>query len=77
MLLILRLVWSSMAAPHVAGVAALYLSAHPNATPQEVKQVIIDGATQGKLDSGGKLKGTPNKIVYSLVNAMSPGSAGI
>lgn len=77
MALNINLVWYSMAAPHVAGVAALYLSAHPSATPSEVKQVIIDGATEGKLDSGGLLKGTPNKIVYSLLNAMAPGSPGI
>lgn len=33
---------TSMAAPHVAGVAALLLSIHPELTPAELKQVIMD-----------------------------------
>jgi hypothetical protein len=35
---------TSMAAPHVAGVAALLLSLYPNATPFELKQAIMMGA---------------------------------
>jgi len=35
---------TSMAAPHVAGLAALILSAKPNLTPYEVRQIIRDGA---------------------------------
>ena len=61
-----------MAAPHVAGVAALYMSGNPNASPEEVKRVIVDGATSGKLGSPQLLHGTPNKIVYSLINAVPP-----
>lgn len=41
-------------------------TAHPTATPAEVKQVIVDEATDGKMDASG-LNGTPNKLVYSLV----------
>ena len=36
---------TSMAAPHVAGVAALMLSANPSLTPQQVRQIITDSAT--------------------------------
>ena len=43
---------TSMASPHVAGVAALYLEGHPKATPIQVIQAIIAA-------------GTPNKIVSS------------
>jgi subtilisin family serine protease len=33
---------TSMAAPHAAGAAMLYLHNHPNATPSEVEQAIVD-----------------------------------
>ncbi|MBD2329109.1 S8 family peptidase [Alkalinema sp. FACHB-956] len=38
---------TSMAAPHVSGVAALMLSANPNLTPAQVRQIIIDTADRG------------------------------
>ena len=60
-----------MAAPHVAGVAALYLSLHPNATPHEVKQIIVEGATRGRMDASVLPAGTSDKIVYSLINGMA------
>lgn len=45
-------------------------AAHPNATPQEVKEAIVNGATEGKMDSTLLGIGTPNKILYSLINYM-------
>lgn len=51
---------TSMATPHVAGAAALYLSKYPNKTWREVKEAILSSAKKipsmtGKSVSGGKL----------------------
>lgn len=53
---------TSMSAPHVAGVAGLYLEAFPNATPAEVAQAILSGATQGAVTFPGS--GSPNRLLY-------------
>ncbi len=59
--------WSgtSMASPHVAGVAALYLSANPGASPAQVTAAIVNGATNGVIVNAGT--GSPNKLLYSLI----------
>jgi subtilisin family serine protease len=61
--------WSgtSMASPHVAGVAALMLSETPGATPAQVASGMLGGATAGKVTSAGT--GSPNLLLYSLVSA--------
>ena len=41
-----RLGGTSMAAPHTAGVAALYLEDHSSASPQEVRDAIYDASTK-------------------------------
>jgi len=53
---------TSMAAPHVAGVAALFLADNPNATPAQVENAVNDNASTGKLSG---LNGSPNRLVYS------------
>jgi subtilisin family serine protease len=55
---------TSMATPHVAGVAALYLKGH-NATPTQVRNAIVGAATQNVVTSAGT--GSPNLLLYSLV----------
>ncbi len=58
-------VWSgtSMAAPHVAGVAALHLQSSPTATPATVASSITGNATTGRvLDPG---TGSPNRLLYT------------
>lgn len=54
---------TSMAAPHVAGVAALYLSSQPGATPAQVATALVGNATDGKITSAGN--NSPNKLLYS------------
>ncbi|MFH8371761.1 S8 family peptidase [Streptomyces sp. NPDC018031] len=52
---------TSMAAPHVAGAAALYRSANPSATPAQVHQALLDNATA---DAVTDTKGSPNRLLY-------------
>jgi serine protease len=55
---------TSMAAPHVAGVAALYLADNPNATVSQVTNAIINASTLNKVSSPGT--GSPNRLLYSM-----------
>ncbi len=54
---------TSMAAPHVAGVAALYLAANPGWTPAQVRAAIITDATAGTIADAGI--GSPNKLLHT------------
>ncbi|MFE7546846.1 S8 family peptidase [Streptomyces gardneri] len=54
---------TSMAAPHTAGVAALYLAAHPAATPAQVGTALVNNATSGKVQD--PKSGSPNKLLHS------------
>jgi len=56
---------TSMSAPHVSGVAALYLGAHPDAGPKDVRQAIRNNSTTDVLKSLGQ--GSPNKLLYSQI----------
>ncbi|MDP8931372.1 MAG: S8 family peptidase [Actinomycetota bacterium] len=58
---------TSMATPHVAGVAALALEQEPTAKPAAVATVVVDSATDGKLTSTGT--GSPNRLLYSLLDS--------
>ena len=61
---------TSMASPHVAGVAALYLAANPSATPSAVASALTSNATTGKVTSAGT--GSPNRLLYSLFGGSPP-----
>jgi subtilisin family serine protease len=61
---------TSMAAPHVAGVAALYLTGAPQASPATVASALVGAATTGKVTSPGT--GSPNRLLYSLVGGGTP-----
>jgi subtilisin family serine protease len=61
---------TSMASPHVAGVAALYLASNPSATPTQVRNALVDNATSGKVTNAGS--GSPNKLLYSIFGTTNP-----
>ena len=65
---------TSMAAPHVAGVAALYLQDHPGASPAEVAAAITSSATPNVLANVGP--GSPNLLLYSPLTAPPGGGGG-
>ncbi|WP_018537116.1 S8 family peptidase [Streptomyces sp. MspMP-M5] len=52
---------TSMATPHVAGAAAVYLAGHPTATPAQVATALVNGATSGVVTNPGS--GSPNKLL--------------
>ncbi|MFE6132335.1 S8 family serine peptidase [Streptomyces sp. NPDC056437] len=53
---------TSMATPHVAGAAALYLAASRTATPAQVSTALTTAATSGVVGSPGT--GSPNRLLY-------------
>ncbi|HEX8671688.1 MAG TPA: S8 family peptidase, partial [Longimicrobium sp.] len=61
---------TSMASPHVAGVAALYLEGNPTAAPATVASAIINAAYTNKLTNIGT--GSPNRLLNSLVPGNQP-----
>jgi len=61
---------TSMAAPHAAGAAALYLQTHAGATPANVRYALVSSATQGKIGSPGL--STPNLLLYTGLFATTP-----
>ncbi|MFD0259677.1 S8 family serine peptidase [Kitasatospora indigofera] len=54
---------TSMAAPHAAGAAALYLADHRTATPAQVAAALTSSATVGSLHM--LPEGTPDRLLYT------------
>jgi len=54
---------TSMATPHVVGVAALYLQSNPGASPATVRDALVNNATVGKVTSAGRK--SPNKLLFT------------
>lgn len=52
---------TSMATPHVAGAAAVYLAGHTSATPAQVSAALVAGATTGVVTNPGS--GSPNRLL--------------
>jgi serine protease len=63
---------TSMASPHVAGAAALYLHANPGASPAQVFGALVNNATTGRLSNIGS--GSPNALLYTgFIGSGGPG----
>lgn len=54
---------TSMAAPHVAGAAALFLGVNPTASPSDVAAAIVGSATSGALTK--LTRSSPNLLLYT------------
>ena len=61
---------TSMASPHVAGIAALYLAENPNASVSQVTQAVTDAATPNKVTDAKS--GSPNLLAYSIFGGSNP-----
>ena len=62
---------TSMAAPHVAGIAALIIASGRGMSPDQILQQLIANATPGKVSSAGT--GSPNLLSHSLFPSSSGG----
>ena len=54
---------TSMATPHVAGVAALYLQTHRTASPATVRSALVGNSTSGVVTNPGQE--SPNRLLFS------------
>lgn len=61
---------TSMAAPHVAGAAALYLEDNPSASPQAVRDAMVNNATTGVVSNPGS--GSPNRLLFTGTGSSPP-----
>jgi len=64
---------TSMAAPHVAGVAALHLQVHPNASPGQVYTALYENSTKHVVSNS---RTENNHLVYSLLTDVDAGEDG-
>ncbi len=63
---------TSMASPHVAGAAALYLEEHPGSSPGEVASGIMGDATSGTMNN---TDGSPNLVLFTAPNGTTAADA--
>ncbi|MFB8144697.1 S8 family peptidase [Streptomyces parvus] len=61
---------TSMASPHVAGAAAIYLADNPGSTPAQVSAGLVAAATTGVVGNPGS--GSPNRLLYVGTGSTNP-----
>ncbi|PCG85623.1 serine protease [Streptomyces sp. WZ.A104] len=61
---------TSMASPHVAGAAAIYLADNPGSTPAQVSAGLVGAATTGVVGNPGS--GSPNRLLYVGTGSTNP-----
>lgn len=61
---------TSMASPHVAGVAALYLQSNPGSSAAAARNALVNNGTTNKVTGPGS--GSPNVLLYSIFGSVSP-----
>lgn len=61
---------TSMASPHVAGAAAVFLGANPTATPAQVATGLINASSTGVVTSPGT--GSPNRLLNVAGGTVTP-----
>ncbi|MCA1655079.1 MAG: S8 family peptidase [Pseudonocardiaceae bacterium] len=61
---------TSMATPHVAGAAALYLANNTGANPQQVRDALVNAGTPGKITNPGT--GSPNVLLFTGSGTQPP-----
>ncbi|MEV4312551.1 S8 family serine peptidase [Actinocrispum sp. NPDC049592] len=66
---------TSMATPHTAGAAALWLATHPNDTPAAVQTALVNNSTPNKITNPGT--GSPNRLLFTSPGAVPPGSPSV
>ncbi|SDP12430.1 Serine protease, subtilisin family [Lentzea jiangxiensis] len=66
---------TSMASPHVAGGAALWLATHPTDSPAAVWAGLNGASTPNKITNPGT--GSPNKLLYTLFGGVQPGNPSV
>ncbi|MCP2271504.1 S8 family peptidase [Actinokineospora diospyrosa] len=67
---------TSMASPHTAGAAAVYLGKNPSATSAQVQTALVNNSSANKLTSIGT--GSPNRLLnISFLNTGTPGDVTV
>jgi subtilisin family serine protease len=61
---------TSMATPHVAGAAALYLQQFPGSSASSVGAALVAASSLNKITGAGT--GSPNRLLYSLFGGATP-----
>ncbi len=62
---------TSMASPHVAGIAAAVFGRYPTATQAQIQTIVIGDATVGRVSD---TKGSPNRLAFTSLDTPAPGT---